>query len=317
MGLPVKSLYAEAARIVSVCEEQGIIVRCLSNIFDHARGHSQVDELHGHAVVTVSSGARFGLATGVKRALDVCVSALLLLLLAPLAGVIMLAIRLTSPGPVYFAQERLGLNKRLFKMYKFRTMVAGAEVKQAELERLNEADGPVFKIRSDPRMTRLGRWLRKTSLHELPQLLNVLKADISLVGPRPLPVRDYERFGEDWHRRRFSVRPGMTCLWQVSGRSDTSFDRWMALDMKYIDTWSLGLDLRILAKTIPVVLSRSGAACQPVATVRPAMRSDQARSRPQTSGRGRVHSIVLDVTRCLSVVVRCNNPVPPIVTDQA
>ena len=139
-------------------------------------------------------------------------------------------------------------------------MGADAEEKQAELEELNEVSGPVFKIKNDPRITRVGRFLRKTSLDELPQLFNVLKGDMSLVGPRPLPVRDYEGFDEDWHRRRFSVRPGITCLWQVGGRSDTSFDRWMELDMEYIDNWSLGLDLKILLQTIPAVIRGSGAA---------------------------------------------------------
>jgi exopolysaccharide biosynthesis polyprenyl glycosylphosphotransferase len=260
VALPVRSLYAQAARIVEVCEEQGIIVRFLSNIFNNRLGHSLIDQFADYPVVTVSSGAVNGFATGVKRALDVCISALALLLLAPLAGVIILAIRLTSPGPAHFAQERLGLNKRTFRLYKFRTMVADAEARQAELEKRNEVTGPVFKIRNDPRLTPIGRWLRKTSLDELPQFVNVLKGDMSLVGPRPLPVRDYKGFDEDWHRRRFSVRPGITCLWQVNGRSDTSFERWMALDMEYIDNWSLSLDLLILAKTIPAVFSGSGAA---------------------------------------------------------
>ena len=145
-------------------------------------------------------------------------------------------------------------------MLKFRTMVVDAERRQRELEHLNEANGPVFKIRKDPRITSVGAVLRNTSIDELPQLLNVLKGDLSLVGPRPLPVRDYEGFERDWHRRRFSVRPGITCLWQIGGRSDVSFERWMELDMQYIDTWSLWLDLKILCKTIPAVLRGAGAA---------------------------------------------------------
>lgn len=259
VALPVSSLYDQASRVVRACEEQGIIVRFLSNIFNNRLGYSQMDQFAEYPVVTVSTGFMPGLATGVKRAIDVCVSALAIVLLSPVAGVVLLAIRLTSPGPGHFAQERLGLNKRTFRMYKFRTMVSGAESQLPALEALNEADGPVFKIRNDPRITPVGRWLRKTSLDELPQLVNVFRGDMSLVGPRPLPVRDYEGFSEDWHRRRFSVRPGMTCLWQVSGRSDTSFERWMALDMKYIDTWSLSLDMEILASTVSAVVRQSGA----------------------------------------------------------
>jgi lipopolysaccharide/colanic/teichoic acid biosynthesis glycosyltransferase len=167
---------------------------------------------------------------------------------------------LTSAGPVFFVQERVGINKRRFKVLKFRTMVVDAERRQQTLETLNEATGPVFKIRNDPRITPLGKFLRKTSIDELPQLCNVLNGDMSLVGPRPLPVRDYNGFSQDWHRRRFSVRPGITCLWQVNGRSRLPFEKWMELDMEYIDRWSLWLDLKILVKTVPAVLKGSGAA---------------------------------------------------------
>ena len=169
-------------------------------------------------------------------------------------------VKATSGGSVFFIQERLGINKRRVRLYKFRTMVSDAEQRLSELEHLNEASGPVFKIKNDPRITRIRKVLRKTSIDELPQLINVLKGDMSFVGPRPLPVRDYNGFDEDWHRRRFSVRPGITCLWQVNGRSGVSFDHWMELDMKYIDEWSLWLDLKILAQTVPAVLKGSGAA---------------------------------------------------------
>ena len=144
-------------------------------------------------------------------------------------------------------------------MYKFRTMVANAEQRQAQLESLNEADGPIFKIKDDPRLTRIGKFLRKASIDELPQLLNVLKNDMRLVGPRPLDLRDYYGLQGDWLRRRFSVRPGITCLWQINGRSSVSFQEWMRLDMCYIDRWSITLDLEILAKTIPAVLRGTGA----------------------------------------------------------
>jgi lipopolysaccharide/colanic/teichoic acid biosynthesis glycosyltransferase len=169
------------------------------------------------------------------------------------------AIRLTSPGAALFVQERYGLHKRRFRMYKFRTMVADAERLQAELESCNEAQGPVFKIRNDPRITAIGRFLRKTSLDEFPQFLNALKGEMSLVGPRPLPLRDVSRFDDASLMRRFSVKPGLTCLWQINDRSQSNFDRWIALDLRYIDEWSLKLDLKILAHTVPAVIKGIGA----------------------------------------------------------
>jgi lipopolysaccharide/colanic/teichoic acid biosynthesis glycosyltransferase len=168
-------------------------------------------------------------------------------------------IKLTSPGPVLFAQKRVGLNKRAFTMLKFRTMVPNAESIQETLVHLNEMTGPVFKIKNDPRITPLGQILRKTSIDELPQLFNVLKGDMSLVGPRAMSVRDYQFCSEDWQRRRFSVPPGITCLWQIRGRNSIPFERWMTLDMQYIDGWSLWLDIKILALTIPAVFRGMGA----------------------------------------------------------
>jgi len=259
ISLPMKSLYDQSARIVSLCKEQGIIVRFLSDVFNLNLGQSQVDQFEDDSVVTVTGGAVEGLPLLVKRVMDLCLSAILLIILAPFFLVVGVIIKLTSPGPVFFVQERVGLNKRRFRLFKFRTMVPGAEKKLAELEHLNEVSGPVFKIRNDPRITRIGKFLRKTSIDELPQLFNVLKGDMSLVGPRPLPVRDYEGFDEDWHRRRFSVRPGITCLWQINGRSNTSFDDWMKLDMEYIDSWSFGLDFKILFKTVSAILKATGA----------------------------------------------------------
>jgi lipopolysaccharide/colanic/teichoic acid biosynthesis glycosyltransferase len=180
-------------------------------------------------------------------------------LVSPLLVMVAILIKLTSAGPVLFVQKRLGLNKRHFTVYKFRTMAVDAERRISEIEHLNEVSGPVFKIRNDPRITPIGRFLRKTSIDELPQLFNVLVGDMSLVGPRPLPLRDYEGFNKDWQRRRFSVRPGITCLWQVEGRSSIPFERWMELDLQYIDKWSLWLDVRILLRTIPAVLKGLGA----------------------------------------------------------
>lgn len=194
-----------------------------------------------------------------KRLLDVIISLFCIMCFAPIFLLTAILIKLTSPGPVFFAQRRLGLNKRVFSVYKFRTMVQGAQEKQAGLEHLNEVTGPVFKIKNDPRITTIGKFLRKTSIDELPQLFNVLKGDMSMVGPRPLPLRDCRGFDKDWHRRRFSIRPGITCLWQVSGRSSVQFERWMELDLEYIDRCSIWLDLKILIRTIPAVLKGSGA----------------------------------------------------------
>ena len=153
----------------------------------------------------------------------------------------------------------MGYGKRPFEILKFRTMVQNAERLMAQVEHLNETQGPTFKLKNDPRITPAGKFLRKTSLDEIPQLINVLVGEMSLVGPRPLPLRDYEGFSQDWHRRRFSVRPGITCLWQIMGRSSIGFDEWMALDMRYIDQWSVWLDIKILFQTIPAVFRGSGA----------------------------------------------------------
>jgi lipopolysaccharide/colanic/teichoic acid biosynthesis glycosyltransferase len=195
----------------------------------------------------------------VKRLLDFLGALAGLLVLSPLLIGIAVAIKATSSGPVIFTQERYGQNKRRFRMFKFRTMVPDAEARMKELEARNEAAGPIFKMRHDPRVTPIGAWLRRTSLDELPQLANVLLGQMSLVGPRPMAVRDVQLFEEAWFMRRFSAPPGMTGLWQVSGRSNLGFDDWVTLDLKYIDEWSLALDLKILAKTLPTVLRGVGA----------------------------------------------------------
>jgi exopolysaccharide biosynthesis polyprenyl glycosylphosphotransferase len=259
LALPMKSNYLRASRIAERCQEQGIIVRFLSNIFDLRQGQSNGSGIDHDTVVTPYSHPFEGWPMVVKRALDIVISLALLVLLAPVFWIVAALAKLNSPGPIFFCQDRVGLNKRRFRMYKFRTMFDGAEKRQAELEDRNELSGPVFKIKDDPRITPLGRFLRKTSIDELPQLFNVLKGDMSLVGPRPVTVRDYERFDEDWLRRRFSVRPGITCLWQIHGRNSIPFNHWMDLDMRYIDNWSLWLDVKILAKTIPAVLKGTGA----------------------------------------------------------
>jgi exopolysaccharide biosynthesis polyprenyl glycosylphosphotransferase len=260
LALPMKSMYLHALRVAALCEEQGIIVRVLSNIFNLRLAKSKVGEFEGEAMTTLCTGSPEDWQHLFKSTFDIGVSLAATLMLAPLFLMVAFLIKLTSQGPVFFIQERVGLNMRRFRLYKFRTMVADAEERQAEIGHLNEMSGPVFKIRNDPRMTRVGKLLRKTSIDELPQLFNVLKGDMSLVGPRPLSVRDYNSFDQEWRRRRFSVRPGITCLWQVNGRSSVPFEKWMELDMEYIDHWSLGLDFKILAKTIPAVLKGVGAA---------------------------------------------------------
>ncbi|MBV9626122.1 MAG: sugar transferase [Acidobacteria bacterium] len=260
IALPLRSFHDVASRIATLCEEQGIILRTLPNIFDLRRSRSWTEDLEGDSLITHHNGILEGWPLALKRILDFSIALALLIFLLPIMLVTALLVKLTSHGPVFFVQKRVGLHKREFYVYKFRSMVADAEKKMSEIEHLNQVTGPVFKMTHDPRITPLGKFLRKTSLDELPQLLNVVKGEMSLVGPRPLPVRDYKGFSEDWQRRRFSVRPGITCLWQISGRSSIPFERWMELDLQYIDKWSLWLDLQILARTIPAVLKGSGAA---------------------------------------------------------
>jgi exopolysaccharide biosynthesis polyprenyl glycosylphosphotransferase len=193
-----------------------------------------------------------------KRCLDIAVSACALVILSPVFVVAALAVKLTSPGPILFRQERVGLMGRRFQMLKFRSMVANADALKAQLLQRNEQSGPVFKMREDPRVTPLGRFLRKYSIDELPQLVNVFRGDMSLVGPRPPLPSEVARY-QAWQLRRLSVRPGLTCVWQVSGRSEVSFQDWMLLDMRYIDHWSFVGDLSLIVRTIPVVLTGRGA----------------------------------------------------------
>jgi exopolysaccharide biosynthesis polyprenyl glycosylphosphotransferase len=256
--LPVKSLYHEIHQTIQVCERAGVRAKYSADIFESDIAWPQYELGDGNAVVAmnvVPDDDRIML----KRALDIVGSAAGLILFSPILLAAAAATKLTSPGPAIYAQYRYGLNKRLFRIYKLRTMVDDAEALQAAVEHLNEVEGPVFKILDDPRVTALGRFLRKTSIDELPQLVNVLKGEMSLVGPRPLPLRDVRRFTRASDMRRFSVRPGITCLWQVNGRNSVHFSDWMRLDLEYIDSWSLFLDFRILLRTIPAVLRGTGA----------------------------------------------------------
>jgi exopolysaccharide biosynthesis polyprenyl glycosylphosphotransferase len=259
ISLPMDKYGHVIEAMVQLCQEQGIVVRVQPDLSLRTFVKPYIGEFNGVPFVTVRSVPRDGWPLFIKRLIDVVGGAALLVGLAPLLALAALLIKIDSPGPILFRQERIGLNKRRFQLLKFRTMVVGADQQQHGMEQLNEANGPVFKIKDDPRITRLGKFLRRYSIDELPQLFNVLNGDMSLVGPRPLPVRDVERINVQWHKRRFSVKPGITCLWQVNGRSDVSFDHWVQLDLEYIDKWCLGLDIKILIKTVPVVLRGSGA----------------------------------------------------------
>ncbi len=240
-------------------QELGIRTQFALNLFPHTQSRVELEALDGIPMLTFSTGPSSIVQLMGKRTLDIAISCLLMLLGLPVVVMVALAIKLTSGGGrVLFAQTRCGLNGRRFTLYKFRTMVEGAEERRAELEHLNEMDGPVFKLRRDPRVTFLGRFLRKFSLDELPQLWNVFRGDMSMVGPRP-PIPEEVAKYQRWQRRRLAMKPGLTCLWQISGRNELDFDRWIELDLEYIDSWSPSLDFKILLKTIPVVLSGRGA----------------------------------------------------------
>jgi exopolysaccharide biosynthesis polyprenyl glycosylphosphotransferase len=244
---------------VFACEEIGVSVRIACDFFQknlYVRTH--LDILDDWPLLSFSSTPHFGEIFVAKRVFDFIFSFIVLLILAPALFIIALAIKLTSPGPVFFRQMRGGLNGRSFELLKFRTMVDGAESKKADLEGLNEMTGPVFKIKEDPRITPLGGFLRKFSLDEFPQFINVLKGDMSVVGPRPHPVHEVEQYGFS-QRRRLSVRPGLTCLWQVNGRNKiVDFKDLVRLDLEYIDQWSFLLDIKIILRTIPAVLKGTG-----------------------------------------------------------
>jgi len=256
-AVPRERLTAMEPAILT-CEEEGVSVRISLDVLRVGPANMTVADLGGLPMLTFTRTPTDELSLAVKRAFDVVVSATALVLLAPLLLGVAVAIRLDSPGPVFFRQRRVGLHGRLFDILKFRSMRLDAEAMQAALRVRNEMSGPVFKMADDPRVTRVGRFIRRTSIDELPQFWNVLVGQMSVVGPRPpIPseVAQYRR----WHRRRLSVRPGITCVWQISGRNDIDFEHWMELDLEYIDHWSLAYDLRIFLKTIPAVLGARGA----------------------------------------------------------
>jgi exopolysaccharide biosynthesis polyprenyl glycosylphosphotransferase len=250
---------AELEDLFLLCEDLGVDSLVAANLFPHLVAQVELERLEDLPLLRFTTVPNNHFALFIKRGMDVACSGLGIVLLFPLLALVAVMIKATSPGPVIFKQERMGLNGRRFRCLKFRTMIPDAEKHLAELRHLNEVDGPVFKIKRDPRITRVGAFLRKASVDELPQLWNVLRGDMSLVGPRPPIPAEVEKY-ERWQRRRLSMRPGITCLWQISGRSNLDFDRWMKLDLNYIDNWSLALDLVILLKTIPAVLTTRGAA---------------------------------------------------------
>jgi exopolysaccharide biosynthesis polyprenyl glycosylphosphotransferase len=244
--------------VVHLCEETGIETTILADLYDTIIANTHLSFIHDTPLLTFSTVPSQEWKLLVKAIVDFIGAALLLFGLAPLLLIIAVMIKLTSRGPVLYRQRRMGLHGREFFLYKFRSMYLDAEERLKELQHLNEMTGPVFKIAKDPRVTKIGRFIRKTSLDELPQLFNVIKGEMSLVGPRPpIPheVVQYKR----WQHRRLSMKPGITCLWQVKGRNKIGFEEWMKLDLQYIDNWSLGLDFKILFKTIPVVLIGYGA----------------------------------------------------------
>jgi len=249
----------DIAKPLALCEEEGIELWLATDIFDLMVAKTSVDQLEGVPLIVFRTTPPIDWAIIAKRVIDFVGAGALLILLSPVFVIIAWFIKLTSPGPVFFEQERSTFRGRKFAFYKFRSMVTNAEQLKIELGRLNIMTGPVFKVKNDPRVTKVGRFLRKTSLDELPQLWNVLIGDMSLVGPRPPLPSEVDRY-RNWHRRRLSMKPGLTCLWQISGRSSiTDFDRWAKLDLEYIDNWSLWLDIKILLKTLPAVIKRSGA----------------------------------------------------------
>ena len=259
VALP-RSMLGDVQSIIDACQEEGVRLRFMADIYDFQAANVRLSAVNGIPLLAFEPVSEENNALIAKRALDVAVTLFAMPFVVVVFAIVAAAIRLDSRGPVFFTQVRVGQHKRKFKMYKFRSMVVDAEEKLKQVEHLNEASGPHFKIENDPRMTRVGRFIRKTSIDELPQLFNVLKGDMSLVGPRPMSVRDVNLFDKGLQRKRFSIRPGITCIWQISGRSALTFDEWLEMDLQYIDNWSFLLDLKILLLTMPVVLKRKGAA---------------------------------------------------------
>ncbi len=244
--------------IMELCQRMRVIAKVVPDLFQLSLSRLAIDDVGGIPLIGVRETQIGTWNAVVKRIMDILGSLLLIILLAPVMLVAAWIIKLDSPGPIIFKQKRIGRGGRIFVVYKFRTMHDGAEHEQARLNELNEVDGPVFKIRNDPRHTRIGRWIRRMSIDELPQLFNVLKGEMSLVGPRPPMVSEVDHY-QDWHKQRLQVSPGLTGLWQVSGRSEIPFDEQCMLDIYYIENWSPWLDMWIMLRTVPTVLLARGA----------------------------------------------------------
>ena len=252
--------FEQVESVIATCELEGVEAWLVADFFGTKISRASFDDFYGQPIMVFRTTPEASWASVAKQVMDFVLATVLLVILAVPMAMIALLVKLTSPGPVLFRQRRCGLNGRPFTMYKFRTMTTDAEQRKAELAAFNEMSGPVFKMTNDPRVTPLGRVLRRFSLDELPQLVNVIRGEMSLVGPRPLPVEEVNRFNDLAHRRRLSVKPGLTCLWQISGRNEVAnFQDWVRLDLEYIDNWSLWLDLKILIRTVPVVLAGTGA----------------------------------------------------------
>jgi exopolysaccharide biosynthesis polyprenyl glycosylphosphotransferase len=254
------SYFEQVEAVIRACELEGVEAWLIADFFQTQISRPMFDDFSGRPVLVFRTTPEASWQGLLKLVLDFVGSAVLIVALSPLLLITAALVRWTSPGPVLFRQKRSGLNGQPFTIYKFRTMVSNAEQLKDELASMNEMSGPVFKVTNDPRITGIGRFLRKYSIDEFPQLFNVLRGEMSLVGPRPLPVDEVKRFNDLAHRRRLSVKPGLTCLWQVRGRSNvTDFKDWVRLDLEYIDNWSLWLDVKILCWTVPVVFAGTGA----------------------------------------------------------
>ena len=252
--------FEQVEYVIRACELEGVEVWLIADFFSTEISRTTFDELLGRPLLIFRTAPEDSWHSLAKQVMDFTGAFILLIALSPLFLIIAAWIKLTTPGPVFFKQQRSGLSGAPFTLYKFRTMVTNAEQFQHELAAMNEMTGPVFKVTNDPRITPVGKFLRKYSLDEFPQLWNVLRGEMSLVGPRPLPVDEVKRFDNLAHRRRLSMKPGLTCLWQISGRNQISdFKEWVRLDLEYIDHWSLALDVKILLLTVPVVLRGTGA----------------------------------------------------------